>query len=338
MRPRFRTWLTPILIVIPATALAVEGPTPARIEGAIRRAIPLLEKGARGFAEQRDCFSCHHQTLPVVALETARARGFEVDPKVVKEQLDHTTADLKGAIESYRKGSGQGGGVTRAGYALWALEAGGATPDETTAAVAEFLLTRDAKKGYWRSSSRRPPSEISHFTATYVALRGLKAFATPEQKAKAEARVAAAREWLVQNRGEETEDRVFRLRALKLAGTSAEDVDEAARDLLDRQREDGGWGQLDVATTSDAYATGTALVALHDVGALATDAPAYRRGLEFLLTTQEPDGSWHVVTRSRPFQIYLETGFPHGKDQFISMAATGWATTALALSCPPRAK
>jgi hypothetical protein len=323
------------VIVVPVVARAVEEPTKQRIEGAIRKAIPLLEKGARGFAEQRDCFSCHHQTMPVVALATARGRGFEVDTKVIQEQVDHTTADLKKAIESYRKGSGQGGGVTRAGYALWALEAGGAKPDETTAAVAEFLLTRDAKKGYWRSSSRRPPSEISHFTATYVALLGLKAFATPEQGDRAEARVAAAREWLISNRGDDTEDRVFRLRALKLAGAPAEDVALSARDLLDRQREDGGWGQLDDSTKSDAYATGSTLVALHDVGALAADAPAYRRGLSFLLDDQQADGSWHVATRSRPFQVYLETGFPHGKDQFISMAATGWATTALALACPP---
>ena len=31
---------------------------------------------------------------------------------------------------------------------------------------------------------------------------------------------------------------------------------------------------------------------------------------------------------------YFESGFPHGKDQFISIAASSWATTALALSLP----
>jgi hypothetical protein len=51
-----------------------------------------------------------------------------------------------------------------------------------------------------------------------------------------------------------------------------------------------------------------------------------------LLKTQRPDGTWHVVTRSRPIQKYVETGFPHGKDQFISSAATGWAATALGLA------
>ena len=55
---------------------------------------------------------------------------------------------------------------------------------------------------------------------------------------------------------------------------------------------------------------------------------------EFLGKTQEDDGSWHAASRSRPIQRYFETGCPHGKDQFISMSATGWATAALALACP----
>ena len=34
-------------------------------------------------------------------------------------------------------------------------------------------------------------------------------------------------------------------------------------------------------------------------------------------------------TDVRPVQAYFESGFPHGKDQFISAAATNWATMAL---------
>ena len=108
----------------------------------------------------------------------------------------------------------------------------------------------------------------------------------------------------------------------------------AARELLKGQRPDGGWAQKG-GMDSDAYATGSALVALHQAGGLATSDPVYRRGVTFLLKTQREDGSWLVHTRSRPFQTYYESGFPHGKDQFISMAASGWATTALALACPP---
>ena len=69
-------------------------------------------------------------------------------------------------------------------------------------------------------------------------------------------------------------------------------------------------------------------------GGLATDSPAYRGGLASLIVDQRGHGSWFVRSRNKPFQPYFESGFPHGKDQFISMAATSWAVTALSLACP----
>jgi len=65
----------------------------------------------------------------------------------------------------------------------------------------------------------------------------------------------------------------------------------------------------------------------------ASDA-AYRRAIQFLLKTQLEDGSWHVKTRALAIQPYFDAGFPHGFDQWISAAATSWATYALAQSAP----
>jgi hypothetical protein len=84
--------------------------------------------------------------------------------------------------------------------------------------------------------------------------------------------------------------------------------------------------------TSDAYATGTALVTLHETGHLPTSDPRFRNGAVFLLRTQHDDGSWRVATRSKPIQVYFESGFPHSKDQFISISATSWAATSLLLA------
>jgi squalene cyclase len=137
----------------------------------------------------------------------------------------------------------------------------------------------------------------------------------------------------VKTPAEDHEDRVFRLRALHAAGAPEAEIRGAAKTLLGSQRADGGWAQLD-DMTSDAYATATALVALHQAGGLATTDAAYRKGLRLLLTTQLDDGSWHVKTRSNPVQTYFESGYPHAADQFISIAAAGWATTALALALP----
>ena len=173
----------------------------------------------------------------------------------------------------------------------------------------------------------------SPFTTTYVALRGVRQWGTEEQKERIARRVETVRAWLLKTPAKDTEDRVFRLWALAEAGVKGKELEAAAQELLQTQREDGGWGQLD-KLDSDAYATGSALVVLHQAGGLATDGEAYRRGIAFLVKTQLEDGSWLVRSRSKPFQPYYESGFPHAKDQFISMAATSWAVTALALTCP----
>ena len=216
---------------------------------------------------------------------------------------------------------------------LWTLEAGDQPADDTTAAVAEFLLKYDRGRDHWTTSSRRAPMEGSHFTTTAVTLLGLRAFAQDGQADVVKKRVKEARSWLVKASPADTEDRVFRLWGMKYAGASADELKGATKDLIATQREDGGWGQI-TGRSSDAYATGSALVALHEAGGLATADPAYRRGVAFLLRTQKDDGTWYVPSRSRPFQPYFESGFPYGTDQFIAVAASGWATAALALAVP----
>ncbi len=301
---------------------------------AAERALPLLYKAAEGHIEQRTCFACHNQAMPVMAFAAAKARGYDVSADAVKAQVEHITAFLTENREKFQKGQGTGGQVDTAGYALFTLELGGHKPDDNTTAVVEYLLKTQADRDHWRTSSKRPPSEASDFSATYLALRGLRVWATADQKDRAAKRVQAARAWLIKTPAKDTEDRVFRLFALVEARADGKDIGAAAWDLLKTQRADGGWGQLD-RLGSDPYATGSALVALHQAGGLATDHPAYARGVGFLRSTQKPDGSWFVKSRSDPFQPYYESGFPHTKDQFISVAASGWATTALILASRP---
>jgi hypothetical protein len=100
------------------------------------------------------------------------------------------------------------------------------------------------------------------------------------------------------------------------------------------QRPDDGWSQL-AGTESDAYATGQALYALHIAGRMAASDPVYRKGVDYLLRTQAADGTWRVQTRSIWLQPYFESGFPYGRDRFISTAGTAWAAMALAVAAPP---
>jgi hypothetical protein len=130
------------------------------------------------------------------------------------------------------------------------------------------------------------------------------------------------------------QDHAFRLLGLAWGGAPASAIREEARSLSALQRADGGWSQLP-AMDSDAYATGEALFALGYAGKMTVGDPVYRKGVAYLMSTQASDGSWHVKSRSIWLQPYLDTGFPYGRDQFISTAGTAWATLALTLAAEP---
>jgi squalene cyclase len=106
------------------------------------------------------------------------------------------------------------------------------------------------------------------------------------------------------------------------------DIEVAARELVKQQQPDGGWAQTPYMS-SDAYETGLSLSALAAAAPASVSSVAYRQGVDYLMRTQQMDGSWHVRTRAFGFQPYFESGFPHGHDQWISMAATAWSAIAL---------
>ena len=145
-----------------------------------------------------------------------------------------------------------------------------------------------------------------------------------------------ARDWLLATPPQSTEDAAFRVMGLVWAHAPAQEAEAAGRDLIARQRPDGGWPQLP-RYDADAYSTGEALYALREAGVPVTD-PAWQKGLKFLVSTQARDGIWRVRTRMvSPATVsppYFSTGFPYGKDEFLSYAGSVWAVIALMSALP----
>lgn len=300
---------------------------------AVQKSIPVLEAGTMGSAKERQCFTCHSQAVPVFALAAASHRGFEIDKDNFAKQIRHTLAHLERGKADYLQGKPQGGQVLTAGYALWTLEDGQHPPDETTAAVAHFLLEYQKERTHWVHRGNRPPTSGSDFTATYVTIRGLHHYATDEQRDAVTARIKTVGEWVLKEVPKETEDHVFRLKILPYLEAPPETTESAVAAILNLQQTDGGWCQKD-GMASDAYATATVVETLLADGGVSAGHQAIQKGIRYLLQTQKEDGTWHVVTRAVPIQTYFESGFPHGKDQFISISATAWATLALLNSLP----
>jgi squalene cyclase len=164
-------------------------------------------------------------------------------------------------------------------------------------------------------------------------MRALQLYAPKVHKAAYDQSIQLAAGWMAKAQAKNNDDRGWRLIGLAWAGKDKDATQKAMRELLAKQRSDGGWSDLD-SMESGAYATGKALVALQTAGLPVTDA-AYERGVQFLLKAQQEDGSWYVKTRALAFQPYFDSGFPHGYDQWISAAGTSWATIALSLASPP---
>ena len=305
----------------------------ATVRRAAIRSIRLLEESSVIYLkEEQNCFSCHHQTMTLMVSKTAHRVGIEVDKENAERQLARVVEFYNSRRERFEPDDLKYP-VTPLGYGLWGLDLGGHPPDDLTELLTSALLKVHKDLGHWKRRNFRPPAEASSFTSNYVAIRGLNRYGTKDQQEQIAARATAVRQWLDKTPARDTEDQVFRLRLAWELKVAPEKRKDFARRLQKEQHKNGGWAQKS-GMKPDAYATGSVLVALQEVGEVTCDDALWRRGIRYLLQTQQDDGSWHVETRANPIQDYFESGFPHEEDQFISAYATGWSATALLLSLP----
>jgi hypothetical protein len=160
-------------------------------------------------------------------------------------------------------------------------------------------------------------------------ISALKTYGWPARRAEFDERIVRARAWMLTAHAATTVDEADRLMGLWLAGVTAGELKKVSETLLSRQRDDGGWAQTPYLE-SDAFGTAAALFTLRKTGFLKASDAAYRRGAEYLLNTQFPDGSWYVRSRAVKLQPYFQSAFPYGHDQWISNSATAYAVMALA--------
>jgi glyoxylase-like metal-dependent hydrolase (beta-lactamase superfamily II) len=311
--------------------------SPRTVRAAIDASLPLLQRADTVFLERAGCISCHNNSLFQMTAAALRPKGFRIDETAVSGQMARTRAYLASWRERELQDIAIPGQIDTTSYILAGLVDASYTPDAATDALARYVKRRQYADGSWRIASHRPPIESGSITTTAVAIRSLRSYAPAPLEAEYARAVRRGVSWLAAATPKNTEDHAFMLLGLSWAGDAdASAIRKTAGALIAQQRQDGGWNQIPTLA-SDAYATGQALVALATSGALTPDDEAYRKGVRFLLDTQLEDGSWYVRSRAIPIQPYFDSEFPHGPDQFISAAATNWATMALAAAAPQAA-
>lgn len=296
-------------------------------------AIDLMQSSSETFLQRRtSCVSCHHQLLPALAFGMAQERGLDLDRMALGHQLD---AQAKGADKSSIAGHLElAYGGFSGGLGLMALHALNYIADDSITSVVRYLRETQRYEGTWSSFGRPPLEEPSSFQATARAVKALQQYPRAGEEAITQQAIDRAMDWMRSAIPANSNQRNFKLLGLHWGGEPEKNLRHLVQTALADQRPDGGWAQLQTLP-SDAWATGQTLYALHMAGGLSTRHPAYAKGIEFLLRTQFLDGSWWVRNRTWPFQPHFNSGFPHGKDQWISIAATAWASMALLTTIEP---
>jgi hypothetical protein len=290
----------------------------------------LLQPTApRFFKQSGGCVSCHNVVLPGIAAKHALDQRFAADPELMAYTAKVTLATWRPVEEKLAVGASSFPGLlANVSYGLAGLAEMNYPRNAVTDAAALALMRLQRSDGSWFISDIRPPLGGNPILWTALSIRGLSAYAPGGLRKQTDGVIQHASAYLATVHTRTALDDCTALLGLVWAGANPETIAKVRDRVLAEQRQDGGWSALP-SLSSDAYATGKALYSLQAAGMQGTDA-VYGRGVKYLLDTQLPDGSWFVQSRALSFQPYQETGFPHGKSQFISSAATSWAVIALA--------
>src|SRR5688500_15671420 len=92
LRPRLsmigRHAFAGLLCCVVPTLLMAEEPrvTSERLREAAQSGLPLVQQAAKRYPDNRQCFTCHHQTLPALAMVAAKVKGLPIDEEIFAQQ------------------------------------------------------------------------------------------------------------------------------------------------------------------------------------------------------------------------------------------------------------
>lgn len=308
------------------------------ILNAATKSLSLLQVSGHKFIARspRHCVSCHHNLLTALAEDQCRQKGIPFTDTFRTERSHSTVLALKFVCNMNHPADFLPAKFPPA-YALIALHADQYAPDNTTEMTIDYLTHQQQSDGSFVAEYGRPPQEGGEAHLAALCIRAIRLYAAPTKAALVNQEVAKTRNWLNNYHSEVQQEVAFQLLGLTWCDAAPEERTAIVNRLLQLQHPDGSWSQL-TTMRGDAYATGQALYALAESKTLKPTDEAYQKGLAWLLKTQDTTGAWIVQTRAYPIQPHFDTGFPpHDEDQFISAAASNWATMALldALPDPP---
>jgi hypothetical protein len=321
-----------------ASGSAASGPA-TLVQTAVDRGLHYLRQEAFHWKETRGCAACHHAATMIWTFNEARAHGYAVDEPALKEITAWAFKDMQAnslteqapprdvlnlgwvyvllSTETTRSSISPTGEATALGRGISEEE----PIRSARATLLRQIVTKQASDGSWgRPLDERVPLGGPVEDITILARVAL--LESDDPSAAANRSIQKAGDWLSAN-GDKTSRQGGNLRLLMevIEGRRTLEETNAIQTIEAEQRPDGGWSQTS-ELASDAYATGQSLYVLIRTGVTPTD-PAVGRGLEYLIRTQRPDGSWPMSSRVKAKNLAPIIG-----------AGTAWAVLALIRASP----
>ena len=323
---------------------AISPATTPQIHQTIERAVGYLRTESASWLSTRQCAACHHAPMPIWALGEADRQGYPIDKKFL---LD-TTESLLGSKDKLMaskifpnpadppdprpQGRGLNMGLAFLAVAARSLPSLEEGQKESLKLIVEEILKKQQPDGSWEffATLRRPPINESQTIDAAWIIMALKGETGPDASESQREALSKAIAWLdAAPTSDLHQDRIMKVLLAARVGKPRETMQATIDELLALQRADGGWSQTVPEPKSDAFATGQTLYVLSLAGYTA-EQTEIRRGIDFLVDTQAPDGSWPMISRSTP------DGSP-GSSKLLTpilCAASSWATIALARLVP----
>lgn len=263
------------------TAEPVKPPSETELRAGITKSLGFIEREGEEWMTAKNCNGCHHMPEMLWSHREAQRRGFAVDAKKYEEWLAW-------AVE---RATDKRPGLEDSALMILAL------PERSAPELTKLIAAEQKPDGSWS-----PAGQFSGMQkrgagdAQANALRlHLIALATPQPAAPEVDGVHAKAAPALQKKDAPTtmESLVFRTLYARRFG-KPEDAQTLIKDIVKRQRGDGGWSYILGENMSDVLATGQVLYVLQENAADSSAANAIARAQLWLLQTQRADGSWPI--------------------------------------------
>ena len=318
--------------------------TTEQIQQTVDRAIVYMQAESAAWLKSRQCAACHHVPMPLWALSEAERQGYAIDKKFVVDTIESLLGSRDKLLASKifpnpadppdprPQGRGLNLGLPFLAVAARSLPSLEEGQKQSLKLIAEEIVNKQQPDGSWEyfATLRRPPINECQTTDAAWVIMALEGETGPDAPESQRAALSKAIAWLdAAKLSDIHQDKVMKVlmgvRSAKPRETMQTTIDE----LLALQRADGGWSQTVPEMKSDAFATGQTLYVLSLAGYTA-ERSEIKRGIDFLVATQTPDGSWPMISRSTP------DGSPGSSKLLtpITCAASSWATLGLAKLAP----